>query len=357
MTTYLVSDLHQHWLKYGKQPVPLFSSDEYQATKAQKLQVLALTETETETATELPHTAERVIEPQQNAEAHSVFIPVAQTTAIPTESITSQTAWTLPEISWPHIAIPSLPSVPRFKTPQFSVPTISLPAIALPHIQLPAISWEKALKWGGNLAYAGAIALFVMFFTPIIVIESQQHWKTLSARIAAVQLQSHQTITNPEPTPTPEPEIRTVEDYFSINIPRLQIASRVIPNVSASNTKEYEEALKIGVAHASGTGLPGATESNKTIYLFAHSTNNTFNIQRYNAQFYALKDSVQGDEIQVRYWGEDYIYEVQEVKIVDANDTSFLEVQHDQEKLILQTCYPPGTTWKRLVVIATRKNL
>lgn len=160
---------------------------------------------------------------------------------------------------------------------------------------------------------------------------------------------------SPEPSPTAEPEINTAHDYFSVDFPRLNISSRIIPNVDPGSATDYEASLKLGVAHAKGTGLPDDTSENKTIYLFAHSTNAAFNIQRYNAQFYALKDSIAGDSINVRYWGQDYEYIVEEIKIVDANDTTYLQPQTDRELLILQTCYPPGTTWKRLVVIASKK--
>ena len=35
-----------------------------------------------------------------------------------------------------------------------------------------------------------------------------------------------------------------------------------------------------------------------------------------------------------------------------ADDLSIVKDTHDQDVLILQTCYPPGTTWQRLLVLA-----
>ena len=93
-------------------------------------------------------------------------------------------------------------------------------------------------------------------------------------------------------------------------------------------------------------------ESNKTIYLFAHSTDAPWNIARYNAQFYGLKDAKEGQEIRLRFWGEDKMYRIVRTEIVPASDTTYLQPQTEKEQLILQTCYPPGTAWKRLIVVA-----
>lgn len=262
----------------------------------------------------------------------------------------------IPRPTWPHLALPrlKLPSWEIPEPPRFQIPRISIqwPKITVPSITLP---WQQIYKWGSRFAFSGALAALVMFLAPIVVIETQTRVHQVRQQLASIRLYSRdETVVPPStPTPPPEPEIKTVEDFFSIEVPRLGISSRVIPNVNTGNSADYESALKIGVAHAEGTGLPGDLSHNKTMYFFAHSTNAAFNIQRYNAQFYALKDTKPGDVIKVRYWGEDHWYEIEETKIVEATDTSYLAPQTERELLVLQTCYPPGTTWKRLVVIAT----
>jgi len=129
----------------------------------------------------------------------------------------------------------------------------------------------------------------------------------------------------------------------------------VIANVDASNPKAYQAALKEGVAHAQGTGLPGEDGGhNKTIFLFAHSTDAPWNIQRLNALFYSIKDLKPGDEFSVWFWGKEYRYAVREQKIVASNDVSFLQPQMETERLILQTCWPDGTVNKRLLIFAER---
>jgi len=136
--------------------------------------------------------------------------------------------------------------------------------------------------------------------------------------------------------------------YFSVVIPKIGAKSDIVANVDAGNPKEYLEALEQGVAHAKGTFFPGQGE---TIFLFAHSTDSPINIARYNAVFYLLRKLEKGDRIIVFFADKKYVYEVSQKITTAAGDTSWLE-NTGEERLILQTCDPPGTTFRRLLVIA-----
>ena len=54
----------------------------------------------------------------------------------------------------------------------------------------------------------------------------------------------------------------------------------------------------------------------------------------------------------VYYKGIKYSYIVFDKRVVGANDTKYLGKIENTNTLTLQTCYPPGTTLKRLVVLA-----
>lgn len=136
---------------------------------------------------------------------------------------------------------------------------------------------------------------------------------------------------------------------FSLAVPRLGINTDVVPSVTVTDENVYKTALKDGVAHAEDTPFPNEPG---TTYIFGHSTNSILNISRYNAVFYPLQYIKEGDDIIVFYGGELFSYKVTEKKLVDAQDISYLVSQTKEKKLVLQTCWPPGTTWKRLVVIA-----
>lgn len=140
-----------------------------------------------------------------------------------------------------------------------------------------------------------------------------------------------------------------LDSYFSVYIPRLNAKANVIPNVNPGNQKEYLTALQDGVAHAKGTNFPG---QNKLIYLFSHSTDSPLNFARYNAVFYLLRKLEPGDRVILYFMDQEYEYVVAQKLVTSAKDTSWLIDKEEGEKLVLQTCDPPGTTFKRLIVVA-----
>lgn len=138
---------------------------------------------------------------------------------------------------------------------------------------------------------------------------------------------------------------------YSVFIPKIGAKSQIIGDVDAADEKAYNDALKKGVAAARGLASPG---DRGTTYLFAHSTDSPLNYARFNAVFYLLDKLEVGDGIEVVYKDKLYKYTAASKEILAAEDVRYLVPQHDEEKLVLQTCYPPGTTWKRLVIVAKR---
>lgn len=145
-----------------------------------------------------------------------------------------------------------------------------------------------------------------------------------------------------------------IDPASSIVIPKIAANARIIQNVSATDERVYLESLKDGVAHASGTKLPG---EGGNIFLFAHSTDYVWNISTYNALFYLLYKLEKDDEIDVFYEGKRYVYLVSEKKVVLPDQVGYLVNSTQTEQLTLQTCWPPGTTFQRLIVIAKRKAI
>lgn len=141
------------------------------------------------------------------------------------------------------------------------------------------------------------------------------------------------------------------DTYFSIVIPKIGAASRVIINVDPTNEKEYLAALQKGIAHAKGSVFPGMKG---TSFYFSHSTDSFWDVGRYNAVFYLLKDMQVGDDISIFFKNYRYNYKVTQTEIIDPNDVSLLinAQKNTDEQIALQTCWPPGTTWKRFIVIA-----
>jgi LPXTG-site transpeptidase (sortase) family protein len=165
-----------------------------------------------------------------------------------------------------------------------------------------------------------------------------------------------QTSTGEIPIPTPIVNI-TDKNQFWIQIPKIQARADIVADISAANSKEYLKVLENNViAQASGTALPGAGIG-KSMYLFAHSSQQGLSMVRNNAVFYLLGEMNNGDVIFVNFHGKIYTYQVYKQAIVSASEIQYLSYSEpDKEVLILQTCWPIGTDWKRLLVMAKLVN-
>ena len=147
-------------------------------------------------------------------------------------------------------------------------------------------------------------------------------------------------------------EILIPEDpNFSIIIPKIGANARILSNIDASNEKIYLDALNKGVAHTLGTAFPG---EGGHIFLFAHSTDYFWNVSTYNAIFYLLSKLKNRDEVNIFYQGQRYVYKVIGSEVVDPSQVQYLTRKTNREFLTLQTCWPPGTTLKRLLMFAVR---
>lgn len=133
-----------------------------------------------------------------------------------------------------------------------------------------------------------------------------------------------------------------------ISIPSLFIDEPVVYNVDPNDARAYKKALTQGIAHAAGTAFPGTGELG---YYFAHSSSPGF-VQQFNAVFYLLDKLKTGDTVTVWHDTKRFDYAVYEKRITAPLDVSFLSDHYEDETIVLQTCWPPGTTLERLLVFA-----
>ena len=139
------------------------------------------------------------------------------------------------------------------------------------------------------------------------------------------------------------------DEQFGIVIPKIEANAKVIANVDAQNPAMYQRALARGVAHASGSALPGETGN---IFIFAHSGQDVLEANRYNAVFYLLSKLEKEDEIYIFFENKKYIYRVTDKKTATPEEVEYMDGSPSVKTLTLMTCWPGGTTWKRLVVQA-----
>ncbi len=149
-------------------------------------------------------------------------------------------------------------------------------------------------------------------------------------------------------------QITPVDKNFGIVIPKIGANARIIENVDPFNSYAYEAALARGVAQAKGTTFPNQSGN---MFLFSHSSANLFEATRFNSIFYLLSKLKKGDDIYIYYKGTRYKYTVSDMKIVDPTDVSYLNPKSKTKQLTLMTCWPAGTNYKRLIVIATSEQL
>ena len=152
-----------------------------------------------------------------------------------------------------------------------------------------------------------------------------------------------------------DPLMAPISPEFGLVIPKIFANVAVTENVNPADESEYQRVLRQfgGVAHAAGASVPGEAG---TTYIFGHSTDASVNVERFNAVFYLLRKLEKGDLIRAYYLGERYEYVVSDKKVVESTDLSEIVRVDNEERLVLQTCWPPGTDWKRLLVVAERKT-
>lgn len=159
-------------------------------------------------------------------------------------------------------------------------------------------------------------------------------------------------ITAPEPMVTGNEELST---EYSITIPKIMAYASVTKNVSPYDKSKYLSILKDGVvAQAKGSSDAGSG-TGTTTFIFAHSTEQGWQAVRQNPVFYLLGQLENKDIVYINNKGTILTYQVYDQKIVKASDTHYLTyTEPDNEILILQTCWPIGTDWKRLLVFGKR---
>lgn len=152
-------------------------------------------------------------------------------------------------------------------------------------------------------------------------------------------------------------EISTIllSNRFEIQVPKILASAEVVPNVSPFDRNEYLKILeKNVVAQAKGTAFPGDGVG-KSIYIFAHSSQQGISVVRNNSVFYLLGELNNGDVVYINYRDKIYTYKTYMKKIVKATDISYINYNDpEKEVLILQTCWPIGTDWNRLLIFAER---
>jgi LPXTG-site transpeptidase (sortase) family protein len=209
-------------------------------------------------------------------------------------------------------------------------------------------TFMKGIFGLGSILFVLSLVYILYLYEPLLEVLVKYH---IRSKLADND-QTETPVVYPTPTVAIKPDLSGI---YNITIPKITASARVVKDVSPFDKAEYTKVLeKDVVAAAKGTNVPGSGFG-KSIYIFAHSTQQGLGMVRKNAVFYLLGDLKTDDVIFVDYQGINYTYKVYNQKIVSATDIEYLEYSDEgKEVLILQTCWPIGTDWKRLLVFADR---
>jgi sortase A len=208
-----------------------------------------------------------------------------------------------------------------------------------------------------NSLIIGGVILALVSFWPFIGAELKYWWDNFRGQqyvLAGDTLPENKRGGFGNLVAAPPPiEVVPKSTDFGIIIEKIDVNSPVVPRVDSGNYNEYIAALAEGVAHADGTALPGSKDqANNNVFLFAHSAINPIEARRYNSVFYLLRKLDKGDRIVTFYKGRRYDYIVFDKRVVQATDVRYLTDISKEPILTLQTCDPPGSSLRRLIVTA-----
>lgn len=131
-------------------------------------------------------------------------------------------------------------------------------------------------------------------------------------------------------------------------IDKINLSAPVLLNINGNNTDEYNGALEKGLAHLKGSATPGK-EGN--MFIFGHSSYDAKKAGQYKEVFSKLNELVNGDLIEIQNLETRYTYKVSDKKVVAPNDVSVAGQNFSLKQITLMTCWPIGSTEKRLVVV------
>ena len=152
--------------------------------------------------------------------------------------------------------------------------------------------------------------------------------------------------------PEAQKKLEENTDYFNtLNLDKTGIMGYIsIPKIDVKLPIYHgtsESVLKLGVGHLENTSLPVGGEGTHSV-LSGHTG-------LPNAKLFTDLDKVEKDNIfYLEVLGEKMAYEVDQIKIVEPQDTSDLRIDPTKDYVTLVTCTPYGINSHRLLVRGTR---
>ena len=218
-------------------------------------------------------------------------------------------------------------------------------------MQRPQLSKFIILRTLANALVLGSLTFLSISLYPLLKSEFVYYYHHFRGIKYTLEEPAGSPLTENLPSADqPEPlTIVPASTDFGIVIEKIGVNAPIVADVDTTSHEAYMEAMRSGVAHAKDTAKPDQIGN---VYLFAHSTLNFWEYGPYAAVFTTLHQLAPGDRIVVFYKDKRYDYLIDEKEIVPGFDMTPLTRSSSRRLLTLQTCDPPGTTWRRLIIIA-----
>lgn len=127
-----------------------------------------------------------------------------------------------------------------------------------------------------------------------------------------------------------------------IKIPKMNIELPILLGANTSNMKK-------GAVHLTETSYPiGGVNTNSVIA--AHRGYGRATMFRH------IEKLENGDKIYIKNFKEELVYTVYEIKIIEPNDITELEIKEGEDIITLITCHPYRVNNQRYIVKAVRAN-
>ena len=150
-------------------------------------------------------------------------------------------------------------------------------------------------------------------------------------------------------SPTPI-DYRLIIPKTGTNVPLIDMPEKyAVDDLWGKFEKEVQESLRNGVVHYPGTAYPGQVGN---VFFTGHSSYYPWDKGQYKDVFATLNQLNIGDEYVVFYNQEKFVYKINEKKEVRPSQVGVLDQAKDKKLSTLMTCWPIGTTLKRLIVVA-----
>jgi sortase A len=132
-------------------------------------------------------------------------------------------------------------------------------------------------------------------------------------------------------------------------IPKINVSVPINFNCALDQASQ-RACMKNGIMHFAVSGADALPGQFGNFALSGHSSNDAFGGGDYKFIFAQLPRLVEGDLAYVNYENVRYTYVVYDVKVVDPDNVSALQIGNDRPVMTLITCYPIGTARQRMLI-------